>query len=311
MAINLINKPGRLLRVSIGISAWNEEGNIRNVLKDILSQKQSNWELSEILVHCDGCDDKTANEARGLNSEFIKVFEHRERKGVVFRANQILNSFTADILVLFDADIRLKDRNVINNLLKEFLKDPHVMLVGGNSQSYPPNSFFQKAIYTSYEVYYKSREKIKNGHNVFGCTGACLALRKGLAKKIQIPLDVVTEDTFIYFSCLAMGYKFRYAKQAVVFYRLASNLKDFLRQIFRSHPESVSLIYKKYFADLIEKEYRRPLGFYIKSIIEVFIKNPLGTAYMILLKIFCKPLFYFFSKRYKLEWFTAVSTKLN
>lgn len=300
-----------LFTVSIGISALNEEGNIKNVLKDILSQKQDNWRLSEILVHCDGCEDNTAAISSSLKNKYIKVIEHQKRKGKVFRVNQIIKSFTGDILIFFDADVRLKDRNVINNLIAEFIKNPDIMLAGGNSQTYPPNSFFQKAIYTSYEVYYKSRETIKGGHNVFGCTGACLALRKELAGKVIIPPDVISEDTFFYFSCLSLGYKFKHAKKAVVYFKLAENLQDFLKQVFRSHPESVSLIYKKYFGDLIDKEYKRPLGFYLKSVLRVFLKNPVGTAYMILLKIFCKPFYYIFSKKYKLEWFTAVSTKFN
>jgi cellulose synthase/poly-beta-1,6-N-acetylglucosamine synthase-like glycosyltransferase len=311
MAKKLKSKPEKIFRVSVGISAFNEEGNIKNVLEDILSQKQNNWELSEILLQCDGCKDNTAQVAQSINVNLIKVSEHKQRKGVIFRVNQVLKSFSGDILVLFDADVRLKDRNVINYLIEKFINNSDVMLVGGNSKNYPPKSFFQKAIYTSYEVYYKSREEIKGGHNVFGCTGACLALREEFAKRVIVPIDVVSEDTFFYFSCLSLGYKFRLAKRAVVYFKLAGNLKDFLKQVFRSHPESVSIIYKKYFGDLIDKEYKRPLGFYLKTILQIFLKNPIGTTYMILLKIFCKPFYSFFSKKYKLEWFTAVSTKFN
>lgn len=297
------------LRISIGISAYNEDKNIKNVLNDILSQKQKDWKLSEILVYCDGCEDNTAKISRDLKSRFSKTREFNKRKGKVFRINQILEVFKGDILVIFDADIRLKDKKVINNLISEFKKYPDTMLVGGNSQAYSPKSFFERAIYTSYQVYYKSRETIKNGQNVFACTGACLALKKGFAKKISIPKEILVDDTFIYFSCLSMGYKFRYARRAIVRYKLASNLSDYLRQMLRSHPESINLSHEKYFGDLIKQEYKRPLGFYFKSIFKVFLSNPLGTIYIIILKILAQPLFKIFSKNYKLNWWTAVTTK--
>jgi hypothetical protein len=105
------------------------------------------------------------------------------------------------------------------------------------------------------------------------------------------------------------GYRFKYAQRAKVYYKIAANLKDFLRQMFRSYPEAVNLVYKKYFGDLIDKEYFRPKTFYFKAVLEIFIKNPLGTLYMIVLKILAKPFYFYYSRNYRLSWFTAVSTK--
>ena len=299
----------QFVKISIGISALNEENNIRNILKDILSQERARWDLEEILLYCDGCTDTTVARAESIKSRYMKVTDNKQRKGKVYRVNQMLKNFKGDILVIFDADISLKDRNVITNLIKQFEFNSKVMLVGGNSRVYTPHSFFQKAIFTSYYVYFKSRETLRGGHNAFGCTGACLALRKEFAKKVNIPINIISEDTYLYFSCLKMGYKFRHAKDAIVYYKLAGSLKNFLKQIFRTHPESVHLIFKEHFGDMVEKEYKRPIGFYIKAIIEVFSRNPLGTLYMVLLKISCKPFFPIISKKYKLNWFTANSTK--
>lgn len=298
----------KIMKVSVGIPAYNEEKNIGKVLKDILLQKRDAWALSEILVYCDGCSDDTYKVVNSIKNKKIKVFNCQLRRGKIYRVNQMIRRFKGDVLVLFDADIRLKNLEVINKLIPKF-RNPKVALVGGNSQIYPPKSFFQKAIYTSYYVYYKSREKIKCGHNVFGCTGACLATRREFVKKIYIPPEVISEDSFLYFACLRDGYLFKHVKKAVVYFKLAENLKDFLKQIFRTHPESVDLVYTPYFGELVKKEYHRPLRFYLTSIFEVMLKNPLGTLYMIILKLICKPLFMIFSRRYKLEWFTAISTK--
>jgi cellulose synthase/poly-beta-1,6-N-acetylglucosamine synthase-like glycosyltransferase len=296
-------------KVSIGISALNEEKNIETVLRDIMTQRRYGWELKEVLLYCDGCADKTSQIAKSLKNRKVKIFVCRKRKGKVHRVNQILERFKGDILVILDADIKMQGDSVIQYLVREFKKDKEVMLVGGNSRTFPPNNFFQRAIFTSFDVYFKSREKLKGGHNVFGCTGACLALRKKFAKEITIPVHFIGEDTYFYFSCIKLGYKFRHAKNAIVYYKMASSLSDFLRQIFRTHPESVEVVFNKHFGPLIKQEYKRPLKFYLRSIVEVFLENPLGTIYMITIKLACKPLFPYFSKKYKLDWFSAESTK--
>jgi len=304
-----MRKEKQLVKISIGISALNEEKNIKNIICDILSQERVGWELVEILLYCDGCTDTTAAQAESIKSRYIKVFDNKQRKGKVYRVNQMLKGFDGDVLVIFDADIRLKDKKIISNLVTQFNFDSDVMLVGGNSRVYTPSSFFQKAIFTSYYVYFKSRDTLRGGHNAFGCTGACLALRREFARKVHIPVNIISEDTFLYFSCLKMGYKFRHAKDAIVYYKLAGSLRDFLKQIFRTHPESVHLIFRQHFGDLVDKEYHRPIGFYLRAILEVFIKNPLGTLYMIIVKVACKPFFPILSKKYKLDWYTADSTK--
>ncbi len=305
----MVKKCKKNFRVSVAIPAFNEEKTIGQVLDSIFSQSQVGWVLSEILVYSDGSKDKTVVEVKKIKRRLIKVKDFKQRKGKSFRLNQIFKAFKGDILVLFDADIKIKGKNVITSIVKEFEKDDEVMLVGGDSRVFHPTNFFERAIYTSYYVYYKSREKLKEGNNVFACTGACLALRKSFAKRLVIPKEVFSDDLYLYLICIKKGYKFRYAPRAKVYYKMASNLRDFLRQMFRSHPEAISLVYKKYFGDLVDKEFNRPRLFYLKTVTEIFVKNPLGTMYMIAIKLFAKPFYFFLAKKYRLSWFTALSTK--
>lgn len=303
-----IYKPDKV-KVSIAIPARNEEGNISALLEQIYSQKRSNWQLSEVIVICDGCQDRTAAQAESFAGENLQVKEYKIRKGKVLRINQILKTFKGEILLILDADIRIKDNRLVENLVKEFSLSQDVKLVGGNVRVYPPETFFQKAILTSYRIYYDSRDQLKNGHNVFGCSGACLALRQDFAKNINLPQGIMAEDVYFYLDCLKQGFEFRHSQKAVVYHKLASNIRDFLRQMFRSHPESVKIVYTKYFGDLVSREFNRPWGFYLKSIFKSFVENPVCTIYMIVLKLVCKPLFYLVSANYKLGWFTAASTK--
>lgn len=293
--------------VSIGLSAYNEEKNIKNILRQIVSQKRKGWSLKEILVYCDGCSDQTVKKASEINNSKIRVMNNQNRKGKVFRLNQILRKFKGDILIIFDADLKLRDSLVINNLISPF-SDKEVMLVGGNSRNLPPKTFFQRAVESLLSVYFESRNQIKGGHNIYGFTGACMVFRKKFAKSITLP-DILVEDDYIYLLCVSKNLKFRYAHDAVVYYKLPNTLKDYIKQVFRSTSDASVELFKSHFGALPEKEFKKPTYFYLKSILSAFLKNPLGVSYLTAVRIICKPLYPFITTRYKISWYTAESTK--
>lgn len=299
----------RIVEVTVWVPAFNEEKNIQNVIKQILSQKESYWRLKNLIVVCDGSEDNTIALAEKIKDKRIRIIEGSKNLGKVRRLNQVAKNFDADVLVQIDADVTFKDNNVISLLVKEFRNDRNTKLVGGNSKVFPPNNFFQKSINTSYEVYYRSRNMIDGGHNIFGCTGAILAMKKELVNEIHIPQEVIAEDTYLFFLNKSLGFDFRHAKDAIVYFKMAGNLKDFLKQVFRSHPESIEYMFEEYFGKAVGKEYQRPRKFYLKSILKIFIEQPVYTVTMIAIKILCIPMFPILSSRYQKEWFTAASTK--
>lgn len=293
-------------QVSVGIAAYNEEKNIRRVLQDILTQKKDGWQLKEILVYDDGSSDDTAREIRAVRSAKIKLIHDAHRRGKTFRLAQMFKAFEGDVLVMFDGDIQFSDGNVITNLVEPF-KNIMVMLVGGNSTPFPPVSFFQRCVYSTFDVFYRSRNSINNGNNIFGCTGSILAIRKHLARTVELP-DIMNEDAYIYLFCIRKHFLFRYRDNAVIYYTLPSHLKDYLRQAFRSHPEAVEVELRTHFGDLVDREFARPLKFYLYSVFLTFLRKPLEVITISLIHIVCKPFYSHISSRYKLSWFTASST---
>lgn len=295
------------LSVTVGISAYNEEKNIQNILRDILAQTQSNWSLKEVLVYCDGCTDKTQERAHAVDSKIITAIDDHKRLGKVGRVNQLFQDAKGDIIIIFDADLKLANKKVIDEIVTKF-SDTNATVVGGNTQPFAPQTFFETAVYTTFQVFEESRKQMKNGNNIFGCNGGCIALRRKFAKSIEIP-NVINEDDFIYFTCISQGLTFIHAPKAVVYYKLPKKLKDYLKQSFRSDPEAVSLNFSKYFGELVDEEYYRPKSFMIKAIAKVFLQYPFATLYIIAIKALLIPLYPIISKRYKLEWYTAKSTK--
>ncbi|OGM19109.1 hypothetical protein A2686_00935 [Candidatus Woesebacteria bacterium RIFCSPHIGHO2_01_FULL_38_10] len=298
----------KIIKLSIGIPAYNEGNNIQNILLDVISQERRGWKLEEILVYCDGSTDNTVKRAKMIKNKLIKTRVGRRRMGKTFRLKQIFREMKGDILLLFDADIRLANSQVITNLVFPMSSNSKISLVGGNSMPYPPRSLFEKAVYSTFEVFYESRKVYKNGNNVFGCTGSCMALKRDFAKSISFP-KIINEDAYIYFQCKKLSLGFRYCDDAIVYYKLPKSVKDYLRQVLRSEPKVVSMELKKYFGNLVEEELKRPKISYLRSILKEFTRNPLGVSYVSLLNVFCKPFFSVVLRNYKLAWFTADSTK--
>lgn len=294
--------------ISIAIVAHNEEKNISNVLGDILRQDTGADTIGEIIVFCDGCTDGTARKAGQTGYGRIKVFEEKIRRGKCSGINKICAEFGGDFLVLFDADVRLEGTKVIKNLL-ETMEAKKPGLAGGNARPFPPRNFFERAVYSTFFAFDDWRMKINEGRNLFTCNGGCLAMTKELAKKIKIPLGVRNDDTYLYFICKVNKYRYEHAREAVVRYKLPVNLTDYLRQVFRSNPESASLHMEKYFRPMIKKEYYRPTSLYFSGVLRAFLADPAPAAYIILIMLVCRPFYPIMSRRYKLQWWTAKSTK--
>ena len=295
-------------KVSVVISAFNEGQNIKKVILDVLAQKSIAWTLAEILIYCDGCTDDTAASARSIKSKKIQVIEGKARKSKPYRLGQAFQKFIGDIVIVFDGDVKLGSDTVIEKVIRPLLTKKDVVLVGGNTRPFEPNTFVERAVYSTFKVFESSRNKKNGGHNLFGCTGACMAIERKFARSIRFP-KIINEDDYLYFSCISRGFTFKYVKEAVVYYKLPSKITDYMRQVFRSNPEAVHINFEKHFGPLVAKEYNRPRKFYATAVFKAFLEDPLPVMTIALANIAARPFFSLVQSRYKLDWYTATSTK--
>lgn len=296
------------IKVSFGIPAYNEEKNIANLIKDILEEKEKSWSLKEIIMVDDASTDGTVSKVKSFKMQPIKIISHKKRRGKTTGFNEMLKTFKGDLLIQLDADERLGGKLVVEKIVKEFERYPNVMLVSGNKRPVSPHSFLQRGLYSTYKVFRQSKLSINEGNNIFGCQGGCIAIRKEFAKRIYIK-NVISEDAYLYLVCKKLGFEFKYVDDANVYYKLANNLSDYLSQFFRSTPESVNLILKKYFGDMTKEEFHRPMIFYLSAIIGVLLDDPLPTFYVIMIYLLAKPFIPLMARRYKDYWSVAKSTK--
>ena len=117
------------ISVSIGTSAYNEENNIKHMLLSVIAQKENIFRIKEIIVISDGSTDGTVKKVKSMKDKRIKVINDGRRLGQPARVNQLLKSFSADVLVLIDSDMVMKDKNTLENMVKKFIQDKTTTLI--------------------------------------------------------------------------------------------------------------------------------------------------------------------------------------
>jgi len=263
--------------ISIAIPALNEEANIKKLLTCLLTQKNKNYKLIELIVVSDGSTDNTVGIVNNFNNKFVRIVNYKKRKGKSARLNDIFHKVIdwnkSDLVVLFDADTMPNDSLVVDNLVDNFNKYENVRLVSGGPIPALPKTFFEKVLQVSAFLQGKIKQEIPN--SVFTCHGRSLAIHKDLARKLIVPINMVGNDAFIYFLNKKNNYEYRYVYNANVKYRMPASFLDFKKQFTRFKNSQQML--QKYFGNWIVDEYNIPKLIYIKSILYSLFQYPISA----------------------------------
>lgn len=294
--------------VTFFVSAYNEENNIKNFLRKVISQKEDGFILKKIIVVSDGSSDNTVNAVRSMQDSRIQLVDDKKRIGKSSRLNEIYRKFSTDILVQSDADVIFKDNLVIARIIKPIVVSKKVGLCGGNPVASRAKTFTEYSINITHKMYAGFRDKVRGGDNVFSADGRLLALSKPFARRVFIPSNMIANDMFAYFSCLSMGFEYRYVKDAIVYYRSPLSLRDHIKQ--NSRFEAGPIRMKRHFnADLVDYETYIPIGMLIAGMIKTFIRYPIHSLYIYIVNSYCRILASKTEKIMNAKWDIAYSTK--
>lgn len=271
------------LSVTAAVIAYNEEANIKSLLRSIIGQSGQSFALKRTILISDGSTDTTVKQAQSLRSSKIKIVAGKNRLGKSERLNQLYSACQADILAHFDADVVLGSRGTIEKLIRPFLRDDAVGLVGGNPQVLPGRTLMEKGANCSFRVYDKLRV---TGRWAYGCDGRILALSKKLARKTKIPSDMIANDAYVYFEAKKLGFKFVHVRGAVVRYRSPQTIRDQIRQNTRFVAAHYRL--ERIFGDIVKEEYRMPKGFYFRETLKEFIGHPIESGLLFGVNLICR-----------------------
>lgn len=294
--------------ITLGIAAYNCQDNIYPLLKSLLSQKIFR-RVDQIIVYSDASTDQTVEEAKKVKSKKIKVIEAKKRQGFAHAVEIILKLNKSEITILLNDDIKITDSHFIEKISMAFINN-RVGLVSANPQPMKPLTFIEKAANSAFRVYEQMRYTIRSGNNEFTCDGKVLALSKPFIKGLHMPKNYEqtgNTDSFLYFSCLANGFKYKHVKKAVVKFKLPSNLKDYLSLTVRNNTDPYIL--KGKFGKVVEIEYKKPkLVFYYFGMIEFF-KNPTGAILVFIIGLYVWYKAKQVKKAFNPTWDIVMSTK--
>ncbi len=218
---------GYLPKVSLVISAYNEEAVIQQKLVNSLSLDYPK-ELFEIIVVSDGSTDKTREITEHYAGKGVILRHYEGRRGKTECLNMAIPLALGEVVVFSDANSEY-DRNAIREIVKHF-EDPKIGFVTGWTK-YLSGKDDQETgslgIYARLELLVKKYESMIG--SCVGADGAIFAIRKELYRSLK-PHDI--NDFVIPLSIIQQRYRGVLEAKAFCFESSAgSALGEFQRQV--------------------------------------------------------------------------------
>ncbi len=247
--------------VTILITAYKEEKNIKKCLDSILAQKLP--KKQEILVLTP--DEPTAMVARTYGKKYknLKVVKD-PGKGKPKALNLAFKKVKNKILVLTDGDVVL-GKSSIPYLIRHF-KTPNVAAVSGRVVFIiSKNSLFYEWAKLSEKTFDKIRKLQDKKKEFWHLTGYLYAMRSGIIK--QIPVNVIADDAYIGYFLKLKNYLIKYEPKAKVYVKFPSSIKDFIKQKSRTRAGFLQL--RRWFA-FKERRILDEISFGIRDLYKIY-----------------------------------------
>lgn len=245
---------------SVGVTAYNEEENIRHLLEALLDQHLHRVEIAEIIVVASACTDQTVPIVREFMKQDprIHLIEQERREGKTSAVNLFLAAAKSDICVLESGDT-LPHEYAVEHLVRMFT-DPTVGMVG--AQKIPVDT-------PEHIVGLLSHLRLRMEHELcleIPRLGEMIAFRKIFE---HIPADVAMDEAFVEALIVKRGMAVRYAPDAIVYNTGPSTIPDFVRQRRRNHAGHLFLKHKYGYA-VSSIQNQRVLRVAFKEVLGVF-----------------------------------------
>lgn len=296
-------KRKKIITVSVGIPAFNEEANIQKLVTSLLKQVQSNYVLQSLIIVTDGCTDKTIEKIRSIKSRKIQLEVGQIREGKSARLNQLFRLNKSDILIIIDADIQIRSTHLISSMVSRINVNSD-SLIGISAIPLRGTNFLENCINYSMEMQLEIRKKWNNKNNYLCYRGAFLAFTAKFIQKIKVPTALVNNDTYFYFLTQKYQLNAKYLDDLYVYYQSPRTFTDHLQQSSRFQGSKDELT--QYF-QLKNDEYTIPRHLVLSVLCNYFLRNPVyfsGYLFIFLLTKIMK------TKMISHQWKIASSTKL-
>lgn len=223
------------LHCSVGVTAYNEEENMGNLLAALSDQHLHSVVIDEIIVVASACTDNTIPiiRAQMARDPRIKLIEQERREGKTSAVNLFLANAQNEICVLESGDT-IPHEYAVEHLVRMFA-DPAVGMVGAQKM----------AVNTpEHIVGLLSHIRLRMEHELcleIPRLGEMIAFRKVFDR---IPHDVAMDEAFVEALVVRNGMTVKYAPDAVVYNVGPTTISDFVRQRRRNHAGHLYLKHK-------------------------------------------------------------------
>jgi cellulose synthase/poly-beta-1,6-N-acetylglucosamine synthase-like glycosyltransferase len=194
--------------VSFVIVARNEEQRIRQRIRNLQSLHLP--PQSEILVACDGCEDRTAAAAAATECAGVRVLEF-PRSGKPACLNAAVAAAQHEIVVFADARQEFAP-DAAMRLLRVF-GDPAVGAASGALEIAPSQDPRGRGLDSYWSIEKKLRRDESLVDSCIGCTGAIYAVRRSLYR--PAPNDTMIDDVVIPLLIAEGGHRIVFVPEAV------------------------------------------------------------------------------------------------
>jgi cellulose synthase/poly-beta-1,6-N-acetylglucosamine synthase-like glycosyltransferase len=214
------------IKCSVGITAYNEEANIGQLLEAIQGQRLYDVEIAEIIVVASGCTDRTEEIVREHmeRDSRIRLYVQEKREGKTSAINVFLKNASEKICVLESGDT-LPREDTVQSMVGMF-HDPAVGMTG--AQKVAVNT-------PDHIVGLLSHLRLKMEHQLcleIPRLGEMIAFRKVFD---ELPPDVAMDEAFVEAFIIRRGMQVRYAPDAVVYNLGPETVSDFVKQRRRNY----------------------------------------------------------------------------
>ncbi len=293
--------------VTVIIPALNEAKTLPHLLADLQHQELDGLvSVSSIAILSDGSTDDTDTVVQKFAKKDKKLVlsTYRKRLGKAARLNQAFRKTTTDIAIVLDADIRLKNKHVLQRLISPILIQA-ADLTSVEVRPLKPITWIQKMLSLSAQCKQTAYAFWRSGNNIFTCHGRIRAFSKRLYSHIHFQHSY-NEDSFSYLYCISHGMKYQYVANAQAYYKLPTIFHDHLKQSQRFFV-STDLLYRSFPESLVKKELAIPKKQLLLSFLVGALHHP------ILMSFYTCGLIYTYFKahltQYAETWDVATSTK--
>lgn len=212
MVNNKVKKKDIEPPVTFLITAYNEEGSIRQKLENALNLDYPEDKL-EIIVASDGSTDRTDDIAEEFKDRGVVLFRVKGRVGKTETQNRAVKIAKGDIIIFSDATTEYK-KDAIKKIVRNY-NDPTVGAVSGKYEYRDPKGTqvgLATILFWRYENFIKSRQtRIKT---ITGACGCIYSVRRELYEPLR--RDVIS-DLVEPLKILEKGYRIGFEPKAVAY----------------------------------------------------------------------------------------------